>query len=332
MVELMEMDNFMKILFVRNIAGTSTYWRKALISLGHEAKILETYSNRFRFGNECTIPYLGAKPISPQHIFANIPFELSCWLDCDAAVVNYGMSPAHDFLPSMISRKPFIVVLHGTDARIKNLSNNLSRLLASGYSKKIFVSTPDLLEFFPAAELIERPVFIPENILQKAKARTVSSLDPIKIAHFPSNRAVKGTATIIKAIEQLRDENLHVEFRIYEGLPHTEVLNEMANADIVIDWINRDFGIYGMVSIEAMAMGKPAVSYINYDFFRNYPGRIPIISPESDNAESLAASLRELIVGGREIWSSLGENGKAFVEKVHNPVKQAISLLDAIEK
>ena len=58
-----------------------------------------------------------------------------------------------------------------------------------------------------------------------------------------------------------RLRELDVDLEIVEGLHHDEALERYARADIVVDQLNA--GWYGVFAIEAMALGKPVVTYLH---------------------------------------------------------------------
>ena len=70
--------------------------------------------------------------------------------------------------------------------------------------------------------------------------------------HAPSSRARKGTEEFVRACDELG-----VELEIVEGLHHDEARKRYEQADVVLDQLNA--GWYGMLAIEAMALGKPVV-------------------------------------------------------------------------
>ena len=78
------------------------------------------------------------------------------------------------------------------------------------------------------------------------------------VVHAPSDRVRKGTAHVIAACAQLP-----VELEIVEGLQHEQARERYRRADIVVDQLNA--GWHGVFALEAMALGKPVVSYLKPD-------------------------------------------------------------------
>src|ERR1044071_641595 len=95
------------------------------------------------------------------------------------------------------------------------------------------------------------------------------------VVHAPSNREKKGTQYVIDACSALP-----VELDIVEGVPHDEARARYARADIVVDQLNA--GWHGVFAIEAMALGKPVVTYLKPDAVERsaagYGIRIPIVA------------------------------------------------------
>ena len=76
------------------------------------------------------------------------------------------------------------------------------------------------------------------------------------VVHAPSSRRRKGSEHVIAACE-----GLDVELELVEGLHHDEALKRYRAADIVVDQLNA--GWYGLFAIEAMALGKPVVTFLH---------------------------------------------------------------------
>src|SRR5439155_989662 len=59
------------------------------------------------------------------------------------------------------------------------------------------------------------------------------------VLHTPSDSVIKGTETILAAIEEVASRR-PLRRRVISGMSHTEVLSEIARADIVIDQMNSE--------------------------------------------------------------------------------------------
>jgi glycosyltransferase involved in cell wall biosynthesis len=117
-----------------------------------------------------------------------------------------------------------------------------------------------------------------------------------------------------------------VELDIVEGLPHKQAIERYARADIVVDQLNA--GWYGLFAIEAMALGKPVVTFLHEDAVRlseqAFGLRLPLV-PAS--RETLTEVLRRLAEDAAE-RRRVGEESRAYVEQVHDADRVAERLLE----
>jgi hypothetical protein len=184
------------------------------------------------------------------------------------------------------------------------------------YADGIFVSTPDLLEFIPTAELLLQPLDLNTlNLLTHSEVLSGTHYlnEKIIIAHAPTNNNIKGSKYITQVIETLIAENYPIEFVLIQNKPHAEALKICNQADIIIDQLL--VGSYGQFSIEMMALGKPVICYIRDDLIFHYPNDLPIINA---NPETLYDVLKSLILSDKTTLSSIGNKGKEYVSKHHD--------------
>src|SRR5207244_3787767 len=118
------------------------------------------------------------------------------------------------------------------------------------------VGSYDAIRWVPEAEVVP-----PGIDLRDYTPVPPSDVQRPVVLHAPSNRRRKGTEHVIAACAELP-----VELEIVEGLPHEEARRRYDRADIVVDQLNA--GWYGLFAIEAMALGKPVVSFIHEDAAR----------------------------------------------------------------
>jgi glycosyltransferase involved in cell wall biosynthesis len=131
------------------------------------------------------------------------------------------------------------------------------------------------------------------------------------VVHAPSSRARKGTEHVIAACSKL-----DVELEIVEGLDHREAFERYRNADVIVDQLNA--GWYGVFAIEAMALGKPVVTFLHDEAVRKteeaFGVDVPIVSA---NAETLTTALRPLVDSAEE-RQRVGRASRAYAEEVHD--------------
>jgi len=141
------------------------------------------------------------------------------------------------------------------------------------------------------------------------------------IVHAPSSRRRKGTEHVIAACE-----GLDADLELVEGLRHDEAFERYRAADVVVDQLNA--GWYGVFAIEAMALGKPVVTYLRDEPVRKTEEalgvRIPIVSASKDD---LAERLRPLVESPAE-RRRIGAESRAYVERVHDLERVTDRLLD----
>ncbi len=120
-------------------------------------------------------------------------------------------------------------------------------------------------------------------------------------------------------------EQLPVELEIVEGLHHDEARRLYERADIVVDQLNA--GWYGLFAIEAMALGKPVVTFLHDEAVARteeaFGVRVPIVSATAD---TLVERLRPLVESADE-RRRIGAESRAYVERVHDADALADRLL-----
>jgi hypothetical protein len=177
------------------------------------------------------------------------------------------------------------------------------------------VSTPDLLESAP------RAMHLPVAADLSSYPFTSPSGAPRLVLHAPTNRLIKGTRYVERAYEALRPRFPAVRFEVVEKMPWSRLREVMAQADVVVDQLF--MGWYGMVAVEAMAMGKPVLCFIRSDF-ESRLHEDPIVRCTRDD---LGERLAELL-DDEPRRRALGEAGRAYVEREHAAPVIAARVLD----
>lgn len=141
------------------------------------------------------------------------------------------------------------------------------------------------------------------------------------VLHAPSSRAKKGTEHVIAACAQLG-----LELELVEGLDHREAFERYRAADIVVDQLQA--GWYGVFAIEAMALGKPVVTFLHDEAVRRtqeaFGVEVPVVSATK---ETLADVLRPLAESPEE-RRRIGAASRVYVERVHDLAPMTDRLLD----
>ncbi len=145
------------------------------------------------------------------------------------------------------------------------------------------------------------------------------------VVHAPSKRQLKGTAEILEAVGRLKDEGAKFTFELIEGRPNHEVINRLADADVLIDELNESH--YGMLSLEAMATGC-AVAGGNLPAFVPIPSDRPVLHL---NPANLFQQLRRLVTD-KSVRLEMAAAGRPFVAKYHERCKVAQHVLDCLDQ
>jgi glycosyltransferase involved in cell wall biosynthesis len=164
-------------------------------------------------------------------------------------------------------------------------------------------------------------------------AATPPSLgSPLRVLHAPNHRRLKGTDAILRAVEELRAEGVAIELAMVEGQPNAAVRAAICDADLVIDQLI--VGWYAMLSIEAMALGKPVICYLRDDLLRLYRStglltedELPLVNADVTSVKSV---LRKLATD-RSPLADLGRKGREYVVRRHS-LKAIGADFDSINK
>ncbi len=148
----------------------------------------------------------------------------------------------------------------------------------------------------------------------------INNNSPLLI-HAPTNREFKGSAYVEQAIETLRS-NRTFTFKMIEKMNHSEALEVYKKSDIIVDQLL--CGTYGMLSVEAMALGKVVVGFIRDDVRDKLPLDLPIVIATPENLHEV---LDELITNPK-LRHEIGKKGRKFVEKYHSVEKVGQNLIN----
>jgi glycosyltransferase involved in cell wall biosynthesis len=178
------------------------------------------------------------------------------------------------------------------------------------------VGSYDAIRWVPEAEVVPPGI----DLRDYTPVPPSNARRPV-VVHAPSSRRRKGTEHVIAACEQLP-----VELEIVEGLHHDEARRRYERADVVVDQLNA--GWYGLFAIEAMALGKPVVTFLHEEAVARtedaFGTRVPVVGATAD---TLVERLRPLVEDAEE-RRRVGAASRAYVEQVHDADKVADLLLD----
>jgi glycosyltransferase involved in cell wall biosynthesis len=177
------------------------------------------------------------------------------------------------------------------------------------------VGSYDAIRWVPDAHVIPPGVDV-----QAIEVAPPSSRARALVVHAPSSRARKGTEHVVAACAEL-----DVDLEIVEGLDHREAFERYRRADVIVDQLNA--GWYGVFAIEAMALGKPVVTFLHEEAMRRteeaFGMPVPIVSATK---ETLVDSLRPLAESAEE-RRRIGAASRAYAEHVHDLERMTDRLL-----
>lgn len=190
------------------------------------------------------------------------------------------------------------------------------------FADRVFYQNPDLRQWLPGA------TFLPYAAVDPAALRRepFPEREELVVAHAPTDRVIKGTRHVIEAVDALRDEGVAMRLDLVEGVTRDVALERLAAADLLVDQLM--LGWYGTVAVEAMALGRPVMSYIREDEPEDNPfgAELPIVRT---TPATLVDDLRALSAN-RERRRELSVAGRAFAERHHDPINVARTALDEL--
>jgi hypothetical protein len=143
--------------------------------------------------------------------------------------------------------KPLVMHHHGTEFRVDNTRALLRE--TKEFRAVPIVSTIDLTLIDPEAEWLPNPCDI--DAMVQHRTLPTHARTSLRVAHSPTNRALKGTEFFLSVADQ---SPFSVD--LIEGVPWSTGLARKGQADIVYDQFHIGYALSG---IEAMAMGIPVI-------------------------------------------------------------------------
>jgi glycosyltransferase involved in cell wall biosynthesis len=233
------------------------------------------------------------------------------------------------FIAACLGKKPLIGHAHGSDLRSTLNHPVWGRIVGYNLAKcdKVIVSTPDILgiakRFRNDAVYLPNPVdmtlFYPKPLTSHGRKKHV-------LIASDSNWNVKGTDIAIKALSIVKNEievgiiksgvdfertlalarSLGLKLTILPKVPHNKINEYYWSADVVVDQFKS--GVTGMIMLEAIACGRPVITYISSE----YPeySDFPLKDVRTEEEVALAVSNADIKLWRKEY---------AYLEKNHKP-------------
>ena len=171
------------------------------------------------------------------------------------------------------------------------------------------VALGDMLEYVPQSRHLAYWPIDPDRVPPAPPPRADG---PLRIAHAPNHTHFKGSHYLEAAIETLRAEGHAIEYTKVQGVPNTEVIRLFGEADVVADQFIG--GAYGYTALEAMARGKPVLTYVRSPDLVKVADECPLLNATPD---TLLTVLRWLLAN-RERLPAIGARGIVYVRRWHS--------------
>lgn len=171
------------------------------------------------------------------------------------------------------------------------------------------VSLGDMLTYMPGARHVP---YWPIDTDKITYVGVTPSTRPLRVVHTPNHSHFKGTRYLEAAIANLQARGLAIELVRVSGVPNTEVLRLFAEADIVADQFIG--GAYGFTALEALARGKPTLTYVRTPDLVIAAEECPFFNTTPDTLEAVLA----WCVANRDQLPAIGAQGRAYIARHHS--------------
>jgi hypothetical protein len=170
------------------------------------------------------------------------------------------------------------------------------------------IALGDMLAYVPQARNMH---YWPIDLARVPPAAPPRLDGPLRIAHAPNHTHFKGSHYLEAAIERLRAEGHLIDYTKVQGVPNAEVIRLFGEADLVADQFIG--GAYGYTALEAMARGKPVMTYVRSPDLVEAVEECPLINVTPDTLEQ---TLRWCLANRAQLLA-IGAQGTAYVRRWH---------------
>lgn len=200
---------------------------------------------------------------------------------------------------------------HPTTRGLQAQSERLSAVML-GFDGPTFVSTPDLLDFAPAATWL--PVVVDGAVW--ATDRPVLERRRPVVVHVPSNPFLKGSHLVDGQLQDMSDRGL-IEYRRLEGIAPDQVPAVVADADVVLDQFV--LGLYSAMAVQGMFAGRLVVAHVADRVRARVPGELPVLEARPDDV----VAVLERVLDDRATHQAMARDGLAYARRVHDGAMSA---------
>jgi len=304
----------MRVLHVQNLAGVASVLSRAQRRLGHKSDVM--VFDRHPFGYEEDYVYSQSKfrGISYlTHLLSKWGPNYDVFHFHDGPVRTFRLFLDYGILKHLFHKKT-VYLYHGGSLRKMHRRKpyeEFNRKLT-----KVFVSMPDLIGYTKArAEWIPNPVDL--SMWQPVEKEPSEA---VRILHYPTTTReyYQGKTPVEVALDQLESEGYNIEKLLVTDVPHRDMPRLIASSDIVVDKVARAIGWYGILAVEALAMKKPVLAYIDPSLECFMP-----FDPFVRTTPETVYNDMKLLIEDEEVRKKYGDKGRAYVETVHDSEKVA---------
>jgi hypothetical protein len=201
------------------------------------------------------------------------------------------------------------------DDAVRNRVERLARLCRSAVATDLEVASY-LVGIYDAVYVAPVPLhnFTPPG-------RETKRAGPVRVVHAPSDRAVKGSEAVERAVADAA-ERIAIELVSLSGVGHDVVRAELARADLVVDQMHSSSA--SVFALEGMRAGLPVLTHIDPRSLAPFHAELPVVAVTAD---SLADELVALAADAPR-RTELGEAGRAYVDRWHAAPRAAAAVLE----
>lgn len=171
------------------------------------------------------------------------------------------------------------------------------------------VALGDMLAYVPRARNMH---YWPIDLEKVSPAPAPRVEGALRIAHAPNHTHFKGSQYLESTIDALRARGYAIDYVKVQGVPNAEVIRLFGEADLVADQFIG--GAYGYTALEAMARGKPVMTYVRSPDLVEAASECPLINVTPDTLERTLLWCLE----NREKLPAIGAQGVAYVRRWHS--------------
>lgn len=314
-------------------AGLMWGYKKCLNSIGVCAKLIIYNEHRYEYSSDVNFELKKNKLIRALGKFYHFPKLLYCY-NVFHFVGGNSLLPRGLDLPILkLFKKKIVVTFVGSDIRPKEIEEGKQitnkELLSKKKKVKFWEKYADAIQSDPEySQLLTRKYYIIPGgydfeFWKPFISNKFKNNDEVLIVHAPSHREKKGTKYVLEAVELLKKQKHKIKFKLIENLPNSELRELLNLSDIVVDQLL--VGNHGLLAVEAMALGKPTLCYLNSDFNKRmeYAKDIPIVNT---NPSNIYDNLK-LLIDDPKLRRDIGEKSREYVKEIHGPTKIGNQLL-----